>query len=321
MNRSHAKTVALALIVVALAAPAQAGEQNAVKPTEHPFLWVVSADPPSFLYGTIHLPDDRVLALPAVVNTAFDASDVVCTEIPLDMETQMKAAAAFMLPGEETLTDILPEDLYKRTDAFLQARGLSLGMLQKFKVYAIAIQLMLLDYLPDLATKKPLDATLYERAIAEGKVTDGLETVDEQIAVFDALTTDDQIELLDDTLDYMEKAQESGKPVTERIVDAYLQGDGKALWDTMHEYMDPDKDVYKKFMKLALSDRNRRLADRIVQRLKENPGKSYFFAIGAGHFDRDDGILALLEKSGYEVTRLHAADAERLDRQLGVLAE
>ena len=29
--------------------------------TDNPFLWVISKTPPSFLYGTIHLPDDRVL--------------------------------------------------------------------------------------------------------------------------------------------------------------------------------------------------------------------------------------------------------------------
>jgi uncharacterized protein YbaP (TraB family) len=299
----------LPLILTVLAAPLIAKGST---PTDKPFLWMIATDPPSFLYGTIHLPDDRVLALPEVVDAAFEACDIVVTELHLDTKTQMSIAIGFMLPEEETLATLLPEDLYERTDAYFQSRGFSLDMFQKFKIYAVAVQLVLLDYLPEMMTKKPLDVMLYERAAAEDKEADALETVEEQLAIFESFSVDEQIQWLRDTLDYLEENEAAGESVMERLVVAYLGGDGEKFWEIMNEYQDPNDAFYEKFMRIALSDRNVRMVEGIVERLKAGSGKSYFFAVGAAHYHRDDGIIALMREAGYEVTRLTPKDAKRL---------
>ena len=301
--------LSLSLITV----PFLAAEEEAVTPTEHPFLWVLSTEPPSFLYGTIHLPDDRVLALPDVVTTAFEASDVVCTEIPMDMDTQMAAAMAFILPGDENLYNILPSDLYERTSAYFESKGYSLSMFQKIKVYAVVLQLILLDYIDDLATKQPLDAMLFSWAEEEGKTTDALETVEEQVAIFEAFTVKEQIELLRQTLDLMEK--DEGQ-YAEKMIESYVAGDGDKMWESIYEYMDPDNPLDKKFMRLAFTERNQKMVKRIAQRLKENTEKIYFFAIGAGHYHQENGLLALLHEMGYEAKRIDAADADKLEEML-----
>jgi len=317
MNHVTKSLLVSIAILALLSVPLFSAEEKAVTPTEHPFLWVIPDDPPAFLFGTIHLPDDRVLALPEIVTTAFDASDVVCTELHMDMETQTKAAMAFMLPGDKTLADILPKDLYERTDKYFQSKGYSLALFQKFKVYAIAMQLMLLDYLPEFATKQPLDAMLYSNAEKQGKETDALETVEEQIDIFESFTEDEQVEILRETLDQLEGG---GAQYGEKMIQAYLAGDGDRLWKVMYEYVDPDNPVDRKFMRIAITERNQRMADRIGERLKNNEDKIYFFAIGAAHYDREDGILALLKDMGYAPQRLNASDLERLQEILGAEA-
>lgn len=317
MNKPDKKLLIFVLIAVFLTAPAAWAEgESGPSPTENPFLWVIQADPPSFLYGTIHLPDDQVLVLPRVVDTAFEASDVVCTEIPMDTETMMKAAMAFMLPGEETLADILPEDLYRRTDEVFKSKGFSLQMFQKFSVIGVAIQIPLLDYLPEMATKQPLDMTLYQRALSDGKEMDALETIEEQIAVFQAFSTDEQIHILRTALDWLDKTADDEKPAMERLIEAYLDGDAKKFWDLAYEYYDPNDPVDNKFLRIAISERNQRMADRIVERLREESGKIRFFAVGAGHYHRDDGVLALLREAGFKVERLSADDADKLEEIL-----
>ena len=106
-------TLVLSLLLVL---PVLAGE---VRPTENPFLWMIGEGPPSFVFGTIHLPDERVLALPEVVLEAFDAADVLYTEIPMDMATQMSMAPKLFLPDGKTLKDVLPADLFKRVEAII----------------------------------------------------------------------------------------------------------------------------------------------------------------------------------------------------------
>lgn len=312
-------TLAIAAVVSLVAYPALA--EDAVTPTDKPFLWLIEGDTPSFLYGTVHLPDDRVLALPEVVETAFAASDAIYTEIPLDMNTQMQVGMEMMLSGDESLSKLLPEDLYQRTDAYVKSKGLSLAMLDRVKVYAVAIQLPVLDYLPVMATKKPLDAMLYARAGEEGKETKALETVDEQLAVFEAFDLKEQIQVLKDTVDYLTKEAESGESATEKLLAAYLGGNLDELDHVMREYMDPDDPLYQKFAKLALTDRNHRMADRIGKVIQDDPGKVNFFAVGALHYDGDEGILHLLREAGYSVKRLDAGDTDMLDDLLAARAE
>jgi uncharacterized protein YbaP (TraB family) len=303
----------LVSVCLCLAGPGTAGD--AVTPTDKPFLWLIDTSPPSFMYGTIHLPDDRVLALPAVVSMAFDAADIVLTEVPMDDETQVKATQSFMMSGQ-TLTDVLPEDLYASVDSIMKSKGLSLAMLGQFEPIAIAVQLILLDYLHDLMTKKAPDAMLYNMAGEAGKKTAALETIEEQIAVFDALSMDEQIETLRSSVEYLEEAAESGMSITKKIVDIYVSGDGKKMWEVLTEQMDPNDPVDKKFMRLLFTERNERMADRIISNIKENPDTIHFFAVGAGHYGRDDGILALMKKAGYKVKRLDADDAEELEEML-----
>lgn len=307
----------LAFVLAFLAAAFLSAEEKAATPTEHPFLWILSSEPPAFLYGTIHLPDDRVLALPEVVTTAFESSDVVCTELPMDMNTQTKAAMAFMLPGEDNLSSILPSDLYERTSKYFESKGYSITMFQKFKVYAVALQLVLLDYLMDFATKQPLDAMFYSRAEKEGKETDALETVEEQIEVFESFSVKEQIEVLRDTLDQLEK---DGGKYAEKMIQAFVAGNEEKVWGTMYEYIDKDDPIDQKFMRLAITERNLRMAERIAQRLKDNKEKIYFFAVGTAHFHRNDGILALLKEKGYDAERIDAADIEKLEEKLGAAA-
>src|SRR5499427_6022219 len=86
----------------------------AVKPTEKPFLWRIDGTVPSYLYGTVHVPDARVLELPQVVQRAFDAADVFNAEIPLDSTTQLEVMNKLMLPAGQDLRKIAGEQVFSR---------------------------------------------------------------------------------------------------------------------------------------------------------------------------------------------------------------
>src|SRR5262249_18890414 len=86
----------------------------AVRPTDKPFLWRIDGTPPSYLFGTVHVPDARVLELPDVVRRAFDASDVFNAEIPLDDATQASMMGKIMLPPGQDLRKLIGEDVFAR---------------------------------------------------------------------------------------------------------------------------------------------------------------------------------------------------------------
>ena len=293
-----------ALGVGLLALPAVATAED-VKPTDAPFLWKVAGDTPSYLYGTIHLPDDRVLALPASVEKAMDQCDVLYTEIPFDAETTQKGMAAFMMPEGQTLTKVLPSAVKTRLDSFLAPRGMSSAMFDPVTPMAVSVQIALLDYAAQMATKLPLDAMLVDRAKSADKKTAALETIDEQVAAFQSFTMDEGIRMLEMTLDML--AELEGKSAAGILVEAYLTGSEDELMKTMDEAMDPDDPVSKRFHSVLIDARNVIMSDRIDEILQKDPAQSHFFAVGTAHYFGETGILAQLQADGYEVTRVKSA--------------
>ena len=194
---------------------------QAPRATDKPFLWRIDGRVPSYLYGTVHVPDARVLELPQVVQRAFDAADVFNAEIPLDSTTQLEVMNKLMLPAGQDLRKIAGEEVFSRLMRVITKNlkgGLPAGMadilagtLAPMKPWAAMSQLELLEYLPDVMSgRQPLDAMLYGMAVKGGKEVGGLETVDEQVAVFDGFTMDEQVRMLVSTLDEMEKPRAGG---------------------------------------------------------------------------------------------------------------
>jgi len=276
--------------------------QNQVAPTDKPFLWKIEGKKPSWLFGTIHLPDDRVLALHKVVTDALDASDAVYIEVDPAEAQGPKMQQAAMLAGNQTLRDLVPAELYGRAEKYLQTKGLPMMALEKMKVWTFAVTMMTIDYLPLMLTKQPMDVVIFTRAKENKKEAGSLETVEEQIAVFEGLTTEEQVELLRGTVDELEKGGEN--PV-EKVIKMYLAGDVEPLFAELNQIKKTDP-TSEKLMRLLFTDRDAHMAERIEAKLKANPDKSFFFAVGAGHLREKEGVVGLLAKKGLTIKRVAA---------------
>lgn len=290
--------IALALLLV----PHASGAQHIVRPTERPFLYRIEGKPPSFLYGTIHVPDDRVLALPRSVRLALQRADVLATELKADSETQRVLLAGLTLPEGQTLADVAPAPLLARIERYVTAKGLPFERIQHFKLVPIGAQLEMLDYLA--AKQPPLDHHLMQLAVQAGKQLDALERPEEQIAALDALTPAEQIQVVDEELARLEKLAPGEPGPVEKMVVAYTAGDEKALWAESMAYVDPSDPVDAKFIDALFTRRNARLAERIDERLSAQPPRAYLAAIGALHLFGPDGVIARLEKRGRTLVRL-----------------
>jgi uncharacterized protein YbaP (TraB family) len=295
-------------------APAPAAPATTSAPATVPLLWRIESATPAYLFGTIHVPDERVLAIPAAVQKAFDEAGVVYTEIPMDAATQVAIMGKVMLPGDQKLGEIIGGPLFDRmtkavektvgTKAPSGTASMLMAMMARMKPWAAMSQLSLLEFLPDLyAGRQPLDMMLWSKAVAAGKKVDALETVDEQLAVFDAFSAAEQTRMLELTLESMEKAG-SGRSQTRALIDTYLTGDLDALVRAMNDAMASDRELMKRFTAIALDARNRLMVERIRAKRMESPGTVQFFAVGAAHYAGDSGIVSLLEKSGVKVTRM-----------------
>lgn len=279
------------------------------QPPDRPFLWRVEGgalEKPSHLFGTIHMSNERIRQLHPAAEQAFAAADAVFTEISLDMADQMAGAMLMMRRDGKTLSEAIGPELTAQLEAQLKAiqPGLDITILQRMKTWAAAMMVVMLPH--QLDGHKALDMILWERAKAAEKQTGGLEKIQDQVAAFETLNEEEQIIYLRETLDSLADAGN----IFERLIAAYEAGDGAVLDALLTESMKLDGDdehvrnINEHLIDALITNRDETLAEKIDEILRDNPGKSSFFAVGAAHFLGDHSIRQHLEAKGYTITRI-----------------
>jgi uncharacterized protein len=271
-----------------------------------PALIELDTRPPSWLFGTIHLPDPRVTRLHPDAVRAFEQADAVYTEVPMDSKSTMQMGLESLRSDGRTLYDVLPRATWQRLDERLKRIHSQLGakLLLPMKTWAVYGGMLLLESQMQYPDLRPLDWQLYRKAVEAGKQVGGLEKVDEQIRVFEDFNEADQQEMLLALLDEMDRFDLRQESITEFMIQWYLSGDYmrfEELLETMPMASDPG--LRKALEKQLVYERNARFAKRIAEKIRENPEKSFFFAIGMGHLGGERSIQALLEQAGIGIRK------------------
>jgi uncharacterized protein YbaP (TraB family) len=277
-----------------------------------PLLWKIEGkglSKPSYLFGTIHLGSGPLAKLHPAAEAAFEQSDVLYTEIPFDQKTQLGATRLLLRNDQKTLVQSIGEKLKNRLDEELAAINPQLDSepFQSLKTWAVAATLPMLK--AQIGGEQAMDGTLWQRAEADEKKTDSIETVESQLGVFDAFNEEEQIIMLSETLKMMKEDRLAKKDSMQELIDAYVTGDLQSLQKTLDKSLDEmrkgeHKELGERFYKKLLTDRDASMAEVIVKKLAKSPGDCHFFAAGAAHFAGDKSIRAHLEKAGYKITRI-----------------
>jgi uncharacterized protein YbaP (TraB family) len=273
--------------------------ENATQKFSNGLLWRVQKQgiPDSFVFGTIHLTDPRVTKLPPKVEEVFRNNvTTLCTEVPFDQANLQLAAMSMFLSEGKSLKGIVGDKLFTRTTSLLEKKSVPANIAEHLKPWAA---MMVLTLPNDPGT--PLDGMLYQDALQRGLELCGLETISEQIGVMDNFPMNSQILILQDTVDNY--ALIPG--MLEKMTKLYVAGDLAGLIEVSNEGTSSSPAMIKlnqEFTDRVLISRNKLMAERAEPQLKK--GKA-FIAVGALHLYGGKGLLSLLEKRGYQVTRIY----------------
>jgi uncharacterized protein YbaP (TraB family) len=262
---------------------------------------------PSYLLGTMHVTDPRVLEMPSGAAKAHAEANTIVIESD-EILDEKKAMAAMLAKPELTMfTDgrsiesLLSQDDLAILEAGLKKRGLALSAVSRMKPWMLASFVALPAC--ELARKKQnaafLDKQIALDAIAAGKTVKGLETLDEQLTAMTKLPLDFHLKALVETVKLGDRMDD----VIETMTALYLQGETgltipalKALTPTE---AGEDESAYAAFESTIISQRNHTMAERARPLLEEG---GVFMAVGALHLPGDDGLVSLLRKQGFAVT-------------------
>ena len=84
-------------------------------------MWTLDRDPPSYFFGTIHVPYTRVWDyIPLSTKNAFRYSENVYLELDLtDSSTATALATCQLLPERKTIDEFVPNRLYRRLTRYM----------------------------------------------------------------------------------------------------------------------------------------------------------------------------------------------------------
>lgn len=264
---------------------------------ERGLLWRIEkpGSPPSYLFGTMHIEDPEVVTLPAPVQQVFDRAGGVTLEVVLDPQSLLAMATAFMLTDGTTLESHIGSRLYQRSVKAMTAHGLPEMVVARMKPWAVAVTLMT----PPSQTGVVLDLMLYQEAMARGTPVTGLETPMEQMSLFDGFSAQDQVVLLKDTLDQLDRIPQMFADLKAAYLDRDLNRLVKISDDSMRSNA---PHLVEDFNRKLIVERNHRMVERMQPQLQKG---QEFIAVGALHLPGEEGILQLLSEQGYSITSIY----------------
>lgn len=295
-------THALSIAFVSCAASAAPGQETtpAALANPRPFLWRVDGEVPSYLFGTIHLPDERATDVHPEVEAALGTADAVFTELAMDQMVSPKLVAALQIPDGKTLGDIAPAALVERVGKKLGLPDGSRASALRVRPFALSVQVVLQRR---ASTGTALDMQIYKDAKSAGKQVGGLETIEEQLAAMGSLDLAGELGLLTVSLDVLDDFERRGRDLCDEMLDAYCDGDTRRLL-SFFDLMGGEGSPWQTLSRSLLTDRNLRMAERIDRMLHDAPKRRFVFAVGAGHLVGATSVVDLLRARGYVVTRV-----------------
>lgn len=267
-----------------------------------PLLWKVSAgDTSVYLLGSMHLLTEADYPLAPAVEAAFADSAALVFEISPDNLEQAQLAQAMLQAATrtdgKTLQQSLPATTWNALHAYAQSRGLPVAALQHYKAWFVALMVMMGEsQSAGLNPALGLDAHFMARAAAAGKATAGLESAASQIALFDGMGVQVELQFLQETL-----ADVARLPVQmDELLQAWRRADESALLRIGLQDLRAD---YPALYQRINVERNRAWLPR-VQALLHTRGSKALVVVGALHLLGEDGLVQLLARQGYRVQRL-----------------
>lgn len=263
----------------------------------HPALWKVSdADTTIYLFGTIHLLPDGLDWFRGPLAQAFATADELVTEIP---ETDPQSSQAVLmkrgiLPAGQSLRDQMSAVERAKFEATLAGFGLPPAAFDRFKPWYAAVVLATLPLQRSGYTlANGVEASLAAHNQERGRPRIGLETLDYQLALFDAFSPKVQRRYLFEVIAALPEIDAE----VDAMVTAWRSGDAAKLASLMNAEQDDPAMVTA-----LITNRNKAWARWIKARL-DQPGTS-FVAVGAGHLGGKGSVQDQLLALGVKADRV-----------------
>lgn len=276
-------------------------------PNADALLWKIErpGTPASYLFGTVHLTDERVTRLSPAVRAALKDAKTIALEVS-DLSEQAttkviaKSTPLVIYTDGRRLNHLLSDSEYETVKNVISRSGMPADLAALYKPWIITMILSV----SECERKKVqqgtpvLDMHIAQMGKSRGLKVVGLETIPEQLKALASVPEEQQLKMLRASLKFADRTND----LMETLVQLYLN---RKIAAAVPFQIAISRDVgigdeaYAGFQQKLLVERNERMS-LAAQPLLQDGG--LFIAVGALHLPGEKGLVALLRKAGYTVT-------------------
>jgi hypothetical protein len=259
----------------------------------------------SYLFGTVHLTDERVTRLSPAVEKALADSKTIALEVS-DLSDKTTAsviaqsAPLVMFTDGQRLDGMLSEQEYETVEEIVGRSGMPTDLAAQFKPWIITMILSVSECERKKVQQgeRVLDMQLAERGKKRGMKIYGLETIPEQLKALASVPQEQQLQMLRASLKFADRTND----LMETLVQLYLTRNITAVMPfqiALARQVGIGDEAFAGFQQKLLVERNEKMRAAAEPLLDEG---GVFIAVGALHLPGDKGLVALLRETGYTVT-------------------
>lgn len=260
-----------------------------------PALWsATKGEQQLWLFGSIHLADERLENLPAPLLDTLKLSERLYLEIDPQDINQAELAPLLTLKANDSWQQRLGAPLAAELTQALAEHNLS--QLTGFTPWFAVLQLSQAHAKTlGFSSQQGVDMRVLSLAKEQGLPVAGLESARE---VFHLLSSLDERGLEADFVRHTLNEQDDLAEHLTELFTVWQQGDEHSLWDLLQEQAAPELDEF--IEQELLFARNQAWLDKLQQ---DAPQRA-LLVVGALHLYGEHGLIKLLKRQGYRLKRL-----------------
>lgn len=276
------------LVTLGLTLPAQAA----------PGIWEVrDSDSAIWLFGSFHVLPEGIAWRTETFDALLETADKVVFETDIGPSAMAmlggKAFAEGIYTDGTLLTDVIDDDLETRLRDYAAGAGLQLGPILAMKPWMAANTISVAAMAAGGYDQQGVEYSLHPEIAADRMAF--LESGDEQLAVLSGAPEDEQIAMLESTMDQLASLPK----MMDKMLTSWANGTPERLAKMFMMEMGGFETA---FLDRLLYARNQNWIPPLEGMLADN--QENLVIVGAAHLIGDESVLDLLEEAGYAVERI-----------------
>ncbi|MTH55797.1 TraB/GumN family protein [Bacillus mangrovi] len=266
------------------------------------FLWkVVHGETTMYVQGTTHLGHEDFYPLAPEIEEAYESSDVILPEVNMfEAETDEEEMNKIAMFGDATtLKDVVSEKSYARLSEIFKENQLAVEDYNSFQPWFVEGLLAQISVKKsEVAPEHGVDLYFLKRSLEDKKEIVELESIETQNQMLSNFSMETQVRMLENSI----KSHDEVAASLNQIGYNWIKGKEDAFTDQLSEGFMENGQEYKQAM---IDTRNRNMANKLDDILRENDGQTYFAIIGSAHVLLDPSVPDELEEKGYKIKRIY----------------